>query len=437
MAERVPFPVLVGSDAYSETDLTWAEDPGANGVTKPASGRFEDGYYEGTGANDGSIVPAEEHNSLFSWWMKLFAWVVGFIPREWAEVSEAITATASPEMFIVHAPAAGLRARHGAAYSVQGPAGASAVQGMACDGEQLYIGQNSTTIYNLDPTDGAPPSTGNWSAAVGDTIDVIAADGLAVYAGIQNYGGIAWINRTTGALTKRTGHGATDITLIAANGEYVVCVSDTDTTFLHFYQQDGTYDGSWEANDVILAVCISGPFAYVFDFNTSTNEYTVSAVALSTRTAAWTKTNTAVPDITAAVMATDGRRLYVGHTITTIDSVQRTVTAFDMFDGTEIWARDNTTALDDGIHVDDQELYISDGTNTVVLDKAAGHPIAQEFALPAVYCGDGISVFGIDTNNTERFWTGRPSMEFQRCIGSDGDRAPWPGMLAIPTGRNL
>jgi hypothetical protein len=206
---------------------------------------------------------------------------------------------------------------------------------------------------------------------------------------------------------------------------------------LHFYQQDGTYDGSWEANDVILAVCISGPFAYVFDFNTSTNEYTVSAVALSTRTAAWTKTNTAVPDITAAVMATDGRRLYVGHTITTIDSVQRTVTAFDMFDGTEIWARDNTTALDDGIHVDDQELYISDGTNTVVLDKAAGHPIAQEFALPAVYCGDGISVFGIDTNNTERFWTGRPSMEFQRCIGSDGDRAPWPGMLAIPTGRNL
>ena len=87
--------------------------------------------------------------------------------------------------------------------------------------------------------------------------------------------------------------------------------------------------------------------------------------------------------------------------------------------------------------MDDETLYVSDGSNTNMLDKATGHLTGIETALHQAECGDGVSVFGIDTNNVERHYTGRPSMEFQRVSATDADRVPWPGMLAVPTGRNL
>jgi hypothetical protein len=454
MAERVPFPTTVDGEAYTEADLTWAEDPGANAVTKPATARFEDGYFEGTGSDDGSTIPAEEHNSLFSWWMMLFAWLKDFVAREWAEMSEGIGATSAPERFIVHAPAAGMRALMSEAYSQQGPTGAYTVKALCGDGEQLYVAQENSgglidTVYNLDPTDGQPPSSGSWSqafSAAGSGVAQMFADGTWLWVAMSHTTapGLKRVDPSDGSYTNYTNHGSNDVDLVAGNGSRVICVDDTNVLRAHVYQVGGTYDGyltfgaaDTKTPDSIYAVCCVGDLGVLVGADTSANEWYLETFIISTRTSVgFTTLAMTVADVTEAVVVSDGRRIYVGHNQSTLAGTACTVSAYAISGLDFLWGYDSGATATAGIWVDDMWLYIGEAANTLLIDKATGQRLLKSDA-PAVQCGDGVSWFGIDTNNVERLWTGRPSMEFMRCAAGDGNRLPWPGMLAQPTGRNL
>ncbi len=108
-----------------------------------------------------------------------------------------------------------------------------------------------------------------------------------------------------------------------------------------------------------------------------------------------------------------------------------------MRDGVELWSVDKATSIDDGICVDTDLLYASDGATTFTIDKVTGYLSQLDQGIDNICCSDGISIYGYSTNNIERNWIGVPSLEYQRCVATDGNRVPWSGMLAIPTGRNL
>lgn len=433
--------------AKPDTDyLRW--DPATGDQSEPATGKKDDGWAVN------ALVPSTELNWVWAKRYELGLWLGYNAIREFAAIHEAIQEVglgtmSVPDVFRVHAPAAGLNARGAQLLHAQGDAGAVNVVDIVTDGLAIAYAQGGS-VYGWDPVTGTQPADWNnpytQSPGAGNVV-AMAADGryfyvFFAYSATAGYHEIHTLDSEDGSSLSSTDQtGTTDAIAAKANGAYLAYLLSGNNNLI-VYSVGGSgvvsYGGVYNHGANLYGLAVDDLYAYIGGAQ-GTGSYDVRSVKLSDRSLQWSVAlpTTAAPTVNA--IWTDGDLIYVGINSATATAAWGSgtinVVALNKVDGSVVWVgnvANNCTRLCG----DDRWLYASNSAATPVtyaLDKWTGQRV---WILSATgfeaYEADGIGVVGTDgATYVRRLARGDGSRFFQLVSGDDINRRPFFN-LAIP-----
>jgi hypothetical protein len=450
MAERIPAPTDIAKTNWNSDGITYPS-------TDPGSGKRATGYKPKdvpTSPSDGEIITANEQNYLHGLEMQMHTWLKQFIPREWTELSEGITASSVVrQLFRVVPPNTGIRSRLVTVWTTTSVAtGTLNPKSICTDGEQTYYiaGTGNKYIVAVSPVDGSDGAGGGspiWEINPHATVDVTAltCDGNYVYYVLS--GTVTGLQRVDRDGTNLTTAGVTLAhNKMRANGGWVVGIAgSTGAGDLDIWVVSTMTLVATKATGSagLTGVAMDEDVVYVGGARNAGND--MWAYTLVTGAAVWS----APLDTNVFLirdMCADGDFVYV----VTDDAVlaaggNASLFCLNRLSGAVFWTMDIGVNLNH-VAVDDEYIYaLADSSNELYMIRRGqnGSPApgvvkvksSVAVATNDILAVDGVSVYARPSGTTTdliRISNGGVTKTFMRAAGSDTRRRPFY-TLAVPT----